>query len=474
MADGRDAGSAGPGGDWPHTKRLLPWLIAAFIVMIWLVPFDAIELDVPLPVDPKLDRILLAGLALIWLLSVFSSRPERPLLQRPTGVDVAVLAFVLIALTSVLLNVERISLDGELELATKKFVLLVSLVLFYLIVTTTIRAAELHNYSILIVALATLTALGIIVEYRFRTNLFFDWTDRLLPSKFEFSAENTDPRWGRRSITGPTSHGLAATAILAMALPFALVGMMESKERREKLLYALATALILTAAMSTLRKSAAFAPAAALLVMLAYRPRALMRLLPLGLLIIVFIQAAAPGALGSIRKQLEPGRFNSTGTTQDRVADYDATKPDRVRHLALGRGYGTYDHNKYRLLDNQYLNMQIGVGYIGFAAYLALWMSIMGVADYAIRGPTRRWAGPALAASAAALVFGVVSALFDVMAFPHVPYLLLLCAGMAVVASRAAQPQRAPATTPQPGTATAAALKPVLLRPSEPRRSMGA
>jgi hypothetical protein len=453
---------------------VLPWLIAAFIVMIWLVPFDAVELDVPLPVDPKLDRLLLGGLAVVWLLSVFSARPERPLLQRPTGVDVAVLAFVLIALTSVLLNVERISLDGELELATKKFVLLATFVLFYLIVSTTIRAAELRSFSILIVALATMTALGIIVEYRFRTNLFFDWTDKLLPPKFEFGAVDTDPRWGRRTITGPTSHGLAATAILAMALPFALVGIMQSKERREKLLYAIATALILTAAMSTLRKSAAFAPAAAMLVLIAYRPRAVVRMLPLGLIIIVFIQAAAPGALGSIRKQLEPSRFNSVGTTQDRVADYDATKPDRFTHLALGRGYGTYDHEKYRLLDNQYLNMQIGIGYIGFAAYLALWMSIMGVADYAIRGPTRRWAGPALAASGAALVFGVVSALFDVMAFPHVPYLLLLCGGMAVVASRAEQAQGAAATAPQPATATVAPLQPVLARPAGSPRSMGA
>jgi hypothetical protein len=45
------AGYAPSGGDdaWPHTRRPLPWLFAALLAMIFLVPFDAIQLKVGLP-----------------------------------------------------------------------------------------------------------------------------------------------------------------------------------------------------------------------------------------------------------------------------------------------------------------------------------------------------------------------------------------------------------------------------------------
>jgi hypothetical protein len=465
----RPVESPGPGGDWPHTRRPMPWLIAGFVVMLWLVPFDAIDLPITLPMDSKLDRFVLGTMLLVWLFSLLSTDPGRARLRRPTGVDIAAGLFVVICVASVLLNVERIAIDGELELAIKKIALLVSFVLFYAIVSTSLRAAELRSFSVLIVALAAITAVGIVIEYRVNRNLFFEWPDKLLPASFDVGGESLDPRWGRRNITGPTSHGLAATAILAMALPFGLIGLLQSRERRSRILYAIAVALILTAAISTLRKTAVFAPAAALLVLLAYRPRGMVRLLPLGLVIVFCIQVAAPGALSSIRKQLQPSSLERVGTVQDRVSDYDAIRPDLRSYPALGRGYGTYDHEKYRLLDNQYLNIELGIGYLGLAAYIALWMSMMGVADYAIRGPTRRWAGPALGASSAALVFGVVSALFDVMAFPHVPYLLLFCAAMAVVASRAENDARAGAPAPAPVKSAVAPLRSVFARPGTRR-----
>jgi hypothetical protein len=34
---------------WPHTTRLMPWMFAVFLTMVWLVPFDKIILNVPTP-----------------------------------------------------------------------------------------------------------------------------------------------------------------------------------------------------------------------------------------------------------------------------------------------------------------------------------------------------------------------------------------------------------------------------------------
>ncbi len=32
------------GGDWPRTTRVMPWMIAGFLVILWLVPFNVIQL----------------------------------------------------------------------------------------------------------------------------------------------------------------------------------------------------------------------------------------------------------------------------------------------------------------------------------------------------------------------------------------------------------------------------------------------
>ena len=47
-------------GIWPHTTRILPWLAAAFLLMLWLVPFDSITAPFSLGADSKLDRVALS------------------------------------------------------------------------------------------------------------------------------------------------------------------------------------------------------------------------------------------------------------------------------------------------------------------------------------------------------------------------------------------------------------------------------
>ena len=54
------------------------------------------------------------------------------------------------------------------------------------------------------------------------------------------------------------------------------------------------------------------------------------------------------------------------------------------------------------------------------------------------RGP------PALAAACAAVAIGVAAALFDVFAYPQVPYVFLFVAGLAVVCSADARRSPAP------------------------------
>jgi polysaccharide biosynthesis protein PslJ len=163
----------------------------------------------------------------------------------------------------------------------------------------------------------------------------------------------------------------------------------------------------------------------------------------------------SPGALGSLRNQLMPGRFDTSNSTTGRTADYAAVQPDLGTHPVFGRGYGSYDPHKYRLIDNQYLGLAIETGGIGLAAYLLLLVAVIGVTWTARRSDDPARGPPALAASGAAVAMGVAAALFDVFAYPQVPYVFMFVAGLAAVCSSPAA-----AGSGRPGVAASSALRP--------------
>ena len=140
--------------------------------------------------------------------------------------------------------------------------------------------------------------------------------------------------------------------------------------------------------------------------------------------------------------QFEPSRLG-VATVSDRSADYDAVRPDVWTHLLFGRGWGTYDHVAYRILDSEILHRVIEMGVLGLLAYLFMIGSVIVAARATIADRDRTWAPLALIGTAAAVSFGVVSTLFDAMSFPHAVYIFLATAGLvAAVVSRGREGQR--------------------------------
>jgi O-antigen ligase len=136
----------------------------------------------------------------------------------------------------------------------------------------------------------------------------------------------------------------------------------------------------------------------------------------------------APGALGSIRNQLFTSQVAQSNSTTGRTQDYAAVQPDLAAHPTFGRGYGSYDPHKYRIIDNQYIGLAIETGFVGVGAYLLMLLGVV-----AASRPGRRSRGPRRACAAVAI--GVAAALFDCFAYPQVPYVFLFVAGLAVVCS---------------------------------------
>jgi hypothetical protein len=79
------------------------------------------------------------------------------------------------------------------------------------------------------------------------------------------------------------------------------------------------------------------------------------------------------------------------------------------------------------------LSRVVETGVVGLAAFVLMGVCVVLCARAAIRSRHPTWAPIALAGAGAAVAFLVVATLFDVMSFPHAPYIFLCMAAMLAV-----------------------------------------
>ena len=142
---------------------------------------------------------------------------------------------------------------------------------------------------------------------------------------------------GRTTVYGPMDHPLELALMLGMVLPFALVPLLEAKNRREQLRWLLLTGILLAGIFATQRKTGLIAAGIGGLAIVIMQPRLFRQAVQTGIALMLLLHLLAPGAMGSLRQQLEPSRLTGTKSTSDRSEDYSAIKPDLARHPALGR-----------------------------------------------------------------------------------------------------------------------------------------
>jgi hypothetical protein len=419
-------------GDWPRTTRVLPWTLAAFIAIVWLVPIDSIELLTSLPVDLKFDRLVMPFLLGTWILALVAGGRGGPRL-RVTWIHVAVGAFVALAFLSVVLDAGPLNQALELDTSLKKLPLLTAYVSLFIVAASAVRPTEVWPFLRYTLVLAVIAAVGMLWEYRFEYNIFFDWSAKLLPVlPGVYEMAEIESGWdlsGRRMVHGPAAHGLVAVSMLAMALPVALVGLIQARRWRGRIVYGLAACVLLVAILATQRKTALVAPASAFLVLAYFRRRELLRMAPLAVILLLALVIASPGTIAPTINQFKPDQLEAE-TVSDRASDYDAIRPDVWTQPVFGRGYGSYQPLGHRILDSEILVRTVEMGVLGLAAFLLLPASVVATARSTIGSRQPIWGPPALAGAAAAVVFLVVAFLFDTMSFPQVPYIFLSLAGL--------------------------------------------
>jgi hypothetical protein len=437
-------------GDWPRTTRPLPWLIAGFLALVWLVPVDSISLTVSLPFDVHLDRIVLPFIILGWGLAIAVGGVHAPRL-RLTRIHAAVGAYLAVAFLSVVVNANALNRALALRDSIKGLLLLASWIALFVVAASVIRRTEVRAFMKYTLGLAVLCGIGVLAEYRFHYNVFYDVSGQLFSGIFVMHAPALGgvDELGQVVVLGPTAVGLEVASMLAMALPIALIGVVQSARRRDQLLYAIAACVLLAAGLATYKKTAIVAPAITFLAIGLLWPRRILRLVPIVVILIGAAHFLAPGAIGSVIHQFTGGRLTAVGTTVHRLDGYDAIRPIVWSHPILGEGIGGYNALLNRILDNQMLDIVIATGVLGLVTFTGMIVAVVWTAVPMIRRGDGERLRAALAAACAAISFLTVSFLFDSMAYTHVPYIFLTFAALTVVLVTDTTPVRRPRGLPR-------------------------
>jgi hypothetical protein len=423
-------------------------MIALFIAMLWLVPFNTISLTVNLPFQLKLDRIALPFIVVAWILCIAIGGRSAPRL-RLTPIHVAVGTFIAVAFLSVILNVSWLNNQLLFQASLKQLVLVSAYAMFFVVVASVVRRSEVKSFVKYSLFLAIICGIGSLWEYRFHVNLFYQLSGTLFPKGLFYvpqpNAAAVD-ELGRQLTEGPTEAPLELAAMVALAVAIPLVGLMNADRRRDRYLYGLAACILLAAGFTTFRKSSSIMPAMVVITLACLRPRQVLRLAPVGVLLFGVIHVLAPGAIGGVFDQLLGSQLTSTGSTVHRTDAYDAIRPIVWTWPAFGQGFGSYDANVNRILDSQILMSALETGVIGLTAYLAMILSVLGTARRLLRDSDPQVVTLSLALGASVIAFFASSFLYDTMSFPHGPYIFLTFAALvAVLAS--SEPEVASATT---------------------------
>jgi hypothetical protein len=424
-----------PSDSWPHTTRPLPWMLAGFIALLWLTPFNNIALKASLPIELRLDRLVLPFVAIAWLLALAARGRFAPRL-RLTWIHVALGALLAFAFLSVITDARYLNQSLELSLSLKKLPLLVSYVSLFVIAASAVRASEVRPFMTYTLVLAVICGLGMIYEYRMKQNVFWNLSQSLFGHIFEITGvQNGDAvdSVGRRVVRGPAEVPLEAVAMLTMALPIALVRILGARRWRQRILYGLAVCVLVAATFATYRKSALIAPVAVVLTLAYFRRRELLKLAPLGLILLVLVTAVSPGAIRATVNQFTRSDATEVSTVSDRTSDYDAIRPDVWTHLLLGRGWGSYNHDSYRILDSEILSRTIEAGMLGLIAFLLVPLSVVACSRKSVASRDPASGDVALIGACVAVAFLVLTTLFDEMSFPHAAYIFLYLAGLEAV-----------------------------------------
>jgi polysaccharide biosynthesis protein PslJ len=422
-------------------KHALRWrtLLAAAILTAFYIPIRKYTLPSSLPFELEPYRVVLGFLLLGWLTSLLIDPRVR---LRKAGFDTPLLAFILVALCSLIVNGGRVA-DLSHVLAKKltffgSFVLLV-----YAIVSVSRRFDVAQALVKVLVVGGSGLALGAVIEHRTGFNVFAV-IPRAIPGLHVHQVirmdASTDNRGAGVRAVASAETAIELGAILVMLVPLAVALARSTGKRR----WWLAVCVLLPGAVGSISRTTVLMLVAVVLVSLRVRPRETRRLWPALLPLVVVIHMAVPGALGSLGQAFFPkqgllAQQANTPVGSGRIATLGPALAELGPDPVLGEGWATRvtTHDEAGtppngpILDDQWLGVLLETGIVGLLTLGWLFVHVVRKLMRAARDDPspRGWLLAGMAASIAAYAVGMLT--YDSFSFLEVTLVLFVVLGLA-------------------------------------------
>jgi polysaccharide biosynthesis protein PslJ len=436
-------------------RVLFRWesLLAAIVLVIFLIPIKRYTLPSELPFNLEPYRLLIAFVAVAWLASLLIDKRVR---LRASGLEAPIALFVFAALASVVVNGSRIESVGLTSLVVKTLTFFASFfVLFYVVVSVVDRREHLERLVRLLVSAGTLVSFAAIVDSRTGYNVFNHLGSALPfltyhdPATAVAATTAVLDRSGRLRVYASAEHPIELSAVLVMLIPLAFYLAKASGRRR----WFFMAGVLGLGALATVSRTGVIMMVVLGLVLLRLRPADVKRFAPLLVPAICALYFALPHTLGSFYSAFFPkgGLIADQSTTvtgnsagaDGRLADIGPSLHEWAQKPVFGEGFGSRvvsrdvntapDVPRSRLLDDQWLGSLLEIGFVGICALL--WLFIR---------PIRRmfriareddgddgWLAAALAASLFGFAIGMLT--FDALGFVQVTITFFLLLALSSV-----------------------------------------
>ena len=436
-----------------YQRTLLAWptLLGLILVVILFIPIRRYTVGGGLPIELEPYRLLIAVVLACWLCAICADPALR---WRKTGFEAPILTFLGAILVSLALNVSAVNAVSGLVVKQVTFFLSFLLVTYF-VASVIQRGKPLDRMLQLLVGGGTLVAVAALIEWQTGTNLFNSMHKIIPILHYVDFGEHIERGTGVRAL-GSAQHPIALGAALVMLIPLTVYLYM----RKRNLAWLGCGALLTLGALATGSRTAALMLVVLLVSFVCIRPRETVRLLPWLLPLVIVIQVAMPGTLGTFKAILNPSylikeQSADMGTGSGRIADIGPTLEEWERTPFFGQGFGTRitsrdlgpgglgDINAAQILDNQWLGSLLEVGAVG--ALALLWLFCRAVRRLARRARSEpepeSWLATGLAAALAAFAAGMFT--FDAFAFIQVMFFAFIMLGFTAVVTRGEEPAAA-------------------------------
>ena len=432
---------------WPNA-------IAAFVLVMWLIPARGYRLPITLPFNLEPYRIVLGVLLVALVVAAIYGRLTLEFL----GFGVPLLILAGVAVVAAILNYQELSNAFEGGGAFKSLSYYLGFLAVFVLVASTIKTqAAMDTVVRAVVIGATIVAFSAIYESRSSYNVF-DELSNWIPVLIREARGGFEARGGNVRVYASAQHPIALSAALFMAFPLALYLVGRASTQLRSRLWILAAAVCAMGAVATISRTTVIMVAALGIVAVWVRGRKVVRFWPFLLVLPIAIHFAVPGALGGIYKAIT---FQGGGLAADAYARPGEQGSGRLADLGpglrlwdesplVGKGIGSQVTTQEAgvaqtaegaqgaviIFDNEWLNTLVSLGVVGLVAVAwFVWGSLITIGRFArrVRGPRSDLAAACAAAIGA---FGIAMFVFDAFAFVQATIFFFMIAAIGLQARR--------------------------------------